>query len=153
MPDTVTVASKLQNGLVLQLYKMVPTREPLPGGGTRETKRAEKVHQPITIAGCAVFRGVDLAEREPKVLTGGYALTHGVDAEFFAEWLRQNADADIVRNKLVFAHATDTAGQAKEHAALKSGAEPLEVPRHRGEKVTDQRIVKSAGSIQTADVK
>ena len=119
----------------------------------REVKRAVKVGEPVTICGCAVYRGP--GDPPPVApIVGGYALTHNVDADFFSTWLEQNKDSDLVRNRLVFAHAKPdlATGQAKEQAEVRSGLEPLAVPAS-GEKVKDPRVAKSIGSVLTADVK
>jgi hypothetical protein len=152
--STVTVASKLQSGLILQLWKMEPHREPAAGGTTREVKRAVKLGTAVTVAGCATYRGV--GDPAPKCqIIGGYALTPGVDEDFFAEWLKQNADADVVKNRLIFAHEKPdhATGMAKEQAALKSGAEPIAVGAP-GEKIRDPRVAKAGiRGLVTADVK
>lgn len=71
-------------------------------------------------------------------LEGGYALTPGIPADFWAEWLAQNKDNPIVVNKTIFASDTRDAieGLADDHKEFRSGFEPL-VPD------TDPRIPKS----------
>src|SRR5262245_49212701 len=96
---TVTVACKLPHGLVLKLYEMVPHDEPVLGGGTRTSQIAQVTnHPPVVLKGY-------LAAGRPRILGGktGYALTHGVNREFFEEWLRQNADLPAVKQRLIFA--------------------------------------------------
>jgi hypothetical protein len=48
-----------------------------------------------------------------------------VPADFWAKWLEQNREGALVRNGMVFAHGSDTAGMAREYRDMKSGLEPL----------------------------
>lgn len=119
---TVTVACKVPNGMVLQLYDFEDVSEPIMGGGWRTVKKAKKVGNPVKVRGPALAVGAPVYKR----IAGGYGLTEGVPAEFFAKWLEQNRDADYVLNKMIFAHSSDTVGMAKEHRATRSGYEPLD---------------------------
>ncbi len=129
MPGTVTVACKLPNGLVLQLFQMEDYDEPLLAGGYRRVKRARPetkdgfTHK-VKLNGCARRIGRD----SPHEIRNGVGLTFGVDADFFDEWLKRNADADFVRKGLVFAQtkAREVEAQARDHRTLKSGFEPLD---------------------------
>ncbi|MDG4874187.1 hypothetical protein P9273_03625 [Mesorhizobium sp. WSM4935] len=127
MSATVTVACKLPHGLVLRLHKMEDVNEPTAGGGFRKVKRAQVVGEPVTIKGYS--RPFDRrTEQAPAAVTSSYALTRGVDADFFKAWLDQNKDLDAVKNNLIWAHDdTDMVeGFIKEHAAQKSGFEPVD---------------------------
>ena len=98
MPGTVTVACKIPNGLELRL----PSREP------------------VVLKGPAVPYGT------PPVDAGtGYALTFGVDEEFFGEWMKRNAEMDLVKKRFVFAHAKPESAQslAREMKDLTTGLE------------------------------
>jgi hypothetical protein len=120
---TVTVACKLPHGLVLRLFAMEDHDEPVMGGGTKTVKRAIAIGDPVTIHGVATPFG-----QVPKApIVGGFALTAGVDAEFFAAWLKQNAKSAVVRNGLIFGHEKPETAQKKaaEMADLRSGLEPL----------------------------
>eukprot|EP01037_Dinobryon_pediforme_P023421 gene23421-24867_t len=122
--DTVTVACKIPNGLQLRVFKTEDVEEAVLGGGTRTVKRATQVGDIVKIHGPASPFGV--APKAP--IAGGYALTHNVPAEFFAEWMKQNADSDLVRNGLIFASAKPdtTTGWAKERESVRSGLEPID---------------------------
>ncbi len=132
-PKTVNVACKLPNGLILHLDKLEEVTETVPGG-SRTVKRAVPLPERVTINGTAIKRG----EMPAFVIKGGYAITQNVDGEFWDEWLKQNAESDLVKNKLIFAHgsAQHVAGQANELKDLKSGLQPLKP----GERGTDGRI-------------
>jgi hypothetical protein len=144
LPDsgTVTVACKLPNGLILRLFEMQRTEELVMGGGVREVDKAFLTdHEPVVLKGCAAPFG------SPIVTIGGYALTQNVDAQYFAEWLRQNSDSDIVRNRLVFAQATrdHVEGMAAEQEEVKSGLHPLTKSEDGGdERDPNRRKVKTA---------
>ncbi len=139
----VTVACKLPHGMRLRLFKMVEGNENVSGNNTRTIKRAEQVGPDVVIKGVAVEHGKE------KVLTGGYALTPGVDKEFMDEWLKQNEQHEAVKNGLIFVSASrdEAEGKAEEQKALKSGLEPLDMTMvKRGERMVaaDPRMPRSA---------
>lgn len=130
MGDTVTVACKIPNGLLLRVFDMVSSQEPVLGGGMRETRTAVQKGEQVKVSGPAIPRGPDLNEQVMEglpQLAGGYALTHGVDADFFETWLEQNKDSDVVKNGLIFAHSkpADARAESKEKTDVRSGLEPL----------------------------
>lgn len=130
---TVVVASKLPFDLVIRICDFTTKLEPVVGGGSREVRVAVPRAESVTIRGNAVPVGV-----APTVqMEGGYALTQGVPAAFFAEWLEQNKNTDLVKNKVIFAHGkmTNAVAEAKEHAELKTGLERLD-PDKPAPKVT-----------------
>jgi hypothetical protein len=63
------------------------------------------------------------------------------------EWMRQNADLDVVKNGLIFVAPSrgDGRDRAEEHADVKTNVEPLAMPMRRGEKVTDKRVLAMGG--------
>lgn len=121
--EKVTVACKLPHGMRLRLFKMVDGHENVAGNTVRSIKRAEQVGPDVVLKGTAVEFGKE------KPLTAGFALTSGVDKEFFDEWMRQNSEHDAVKNHLIFAASTRDAveGEATEHKKQKSGLEPLDM--------------------------
>lgn len=117
----ITVACKLPNGLILKLFEMRDTEELVMGGGVRTVSKAFQMDRtPVELTGSR-------SASQSILHIGGYALTPNVDAQFFAEYLRQNYDSDIVQNRLIFAHESrdHIEGQAKDAAEVKSGLEPL----------------------------
>ena len=123
MAGTVTVACKLPNGLQLQLQQMREFNEAVMGGGVRTVQRAERVGAVVTIRGFARRFG-----EEGAPMQGGYALTPGVDAEFFATWMKQNAEHPAVEAGLIFASEKtgDVDRFTRENAKLLSGLEPTD---------------------------
>lgn len=119
----VTVACKLPHGLRLRIFKMVDSNENVAGNTLRTVKRAEQVGEEVVIKGAAVEHGKD------KALTDGFALTPGVDKEFWDEWLAQNKDAAYVKSGMIFAAPTRDAveGEAGERKDQRSGLEPLDM--------------------------
>jgi hypothetical protein len=88
-------------------------------------KHAVKKGEPIKLAGSVLHFG-----RIPEYpMPGGYSLTQ-VPVDFWEEWCRQNADADVLANKIIFACDTPdkAADQAREQhrAKIKSGFEPID---------------------------
>lgn len=94
---TVTVACKLPNGLNLG--------------------KLHGADQPDVI-----LRGTN-----HHLAVGGYGLTHGVDADAFAKWLKDHSFMHAVKNNLIFAHEKPAGARAMagEMADVKSGLEPL----------------------------
>ncbi len=127
MPDTVSVGCKIPNGLMLQLYRVETYDEQLMAGGTRKAKRAIPEGLPVKLNGCARRVGKDM----PHQILMGAGITHGVDADFFNEWVRRNADSDVVKKGLVFSQTKpgEIEAQVKDHRTLKSGMEPID-PRN-----------------------
>lgn len=137
--EKVTVACKIPNGMVLQLYDMENRVEPSPGG-PKTVPVAVKRDAPVKVRGPALPFGVFPRSFQ---IESGYALTPGVDREFFEEWLKQHADSDAVLNHLIFAETTEdrARGKAREMAAMRSGMEPLDMTTTdaRG-KIADPRV-------------
>lgn len=122
----VTVACKIPAGLRLQLCHRVEFTENTMNG-PRSAVRYDRVGEQIIIRGPAAPIGQAPRGYTPPILVGGYALTPNVPADFWDAWLAQNKDSLMVRNRMVFAmpSANRAIGEAKEHAALRSGLEPL----------------------------
>lgn len=139
---TCTVACKIPNGLILELYEMVEGTESAPAG-SRKVKKAVPTGPRVHIRGPALPVGVRLPKNAPAI-AGGYALTPGVDADFFAKWMEQHKDADVVKNNLIFAHEQPAHAQAKaeEQEAVESGMEPID---------PENLKKRGFGSIQTAE--
>ena len=112
MPGTVTVACKLPNGLHLEKIdahgvrtRIVTLRGPMQPWGTFSP---------------------DIAH--------GVGLTHGVDADFFAAWMKEHADYAPVKAGLIFAAAKpeEVLAQARDRESTRTGYEPLrqeDIPR------------------------
>ena len=71
-------------------------------------------------------------------MSGGYALTHGVDKDFWEAWVRQHAKAPYVLSGMIMAYEKpdSIAGATRERAGELSGLEPLD-PKG------DQRVPRS----------
>jgi len=149
---TVTVACKLPNGLLIQLFEPYSVQVPILGGGTREELRHRRVGETYHIRGpIAPFGQVPKTE-----IAAGYALNTGVPRDLWEKWLEQNADSDLVRNKIVFAHgaAGDARDEAKEHEKTKTGIEPLDtsfVQKGDRKVMADSRIRALGGGIEPGD--
>lgn len=121
--ETVTVACKCPNGLILRIFKMDDFAEPVMGGGFRTVPRATQIGQQVVIRGPAIPWGV-----VPSFpIVGGYALTEGVPADFWDTWLEQNKDTDMVTNRQIYAEerVTFVKGMAKDQSDIRSGLEPM----------------------------
>lgn len=122
----VTVACKMPNGLVLQVWDIENYQEPMPGGMMRDATRRVKCKKfaPITL-NPARRR---MMEEEPSYrIIGGYAMTENVPAELWSRWLRDNQDSDIVKNGLIcaFEKADSSVSEAKNRRDVRSGLEPV----------------------------
>jgi hypothetical protein len=127
----VTVASKLPMNIELQLCQ--PRTAAVTGqfGSVKETVhvRVGEIH---VIRGTAypvgqTPKGFPRRQAMIEDEAGGYALTPKVPAEFWAEWLKQNADTDMVRNGIIKAQPDleSLEADAAEHAKVDCGLGPL----------------------------
>jgi hypothetical protein len=152
---TVVVCCKIPNGLQLQLQRDMEKWDDERGGPVKRTYKI-KSGAIYYVAGPAYPQGGKPKNfpREPMV-EGGYALTPGVPAEFWEEWLRQNRLAPYVQptdgaeHGMIFAYPskTDAIAAAREQEKLMSGLEPLstEVDEKTG-RLTDPRMPRSMNS-------
>ena len=123
MPGTICVACKLPHGLKLQLQAPTDIKENTIFG-PRESKQWFRIPgKVVTIQGFA-----HQANKAPNApLKHGFALTHGVDADFFEEWMKQNRDSDVVQNGFIFASAKepDAVAHARDYKDERCGFEPI----------------------------
>lgn len=127
----VTVASKLTHKLEIQLCRPRVLTETGQYGRSEQTifHKVGEVH----ILNGTGFPAGTLPKgfpRRPSMIEdvgGGYALTPGIPADFFAEWLVQNAETDMVRNGLILASSNmeDLEAEAAEHAKMDCGLQPM----------------------------
>jgi hypothetical protein len=170
---TCTVASKLQGDLLLRVFDWIETPEQILGGGSRIVKVGKACPGDVLIKGVSQYRGLGVQRNLNPTFTkrglviptdvdidliGGYRLTRNVNKEFFETWLAQNADADMVQNKLIFCFPdkSDAVACAKEHAKTESGFEPLNLAMSPGEPHPDRRVprpTKNLLGIEAADRK
>jgi hypothetical protein len=139
--ETVTIACKIPNGLLLRVFRRVPHQVPVLGGGVREEMKAEMIGEPVHVHGPAAPFGAF-----PKApVAGGFALTQNVSKEFWELWLEQNASHPAVKNGLIYATSSSHAeGAAKERKDLLTGFEPLDVESGNDPRVP-RRIKKDDG--------
>lgn len=125
--STVVVACKIPTGLELQLCHKTDWTEETPSG-SRDRFRWDRGGPTVRIRGTAYPAGATpRGFPERPQMAGGYALTYGVDREFFETWMEQNKLNPIVVSNMVFAfdRSNDTKAQAKEFKDIRSGLEPL----------------------------
>jgi len=128
LPGTVTVACKLPSGLVLQLFRMEDHDEPLMSGGFRTVQRAVPLNgKQVKLNGSARRHNKDA----DHTIVAGAGLTYNVDADFFAEWQKQNAGAPYASQVYASVKSGDPEAWAKEHRAMLTGFE-----RHNPDKPT-----------------
>ncbi len=141
--STVTVCCGLPGGLVARLFTFEDVRVPhaaSPSGWITERRSKE-------VARCefvgAVVKPAPGAPTLPAARVG-YGLTFNVDESFWAKWLEQNKDSDLVRNRIVFAHRKRDAarGEAKERetGGARTGFEPMNMSPAPAGKHADGRI-------------
>ncbi len=121
---SVTVACKLPAGLKLRVFDMIETQEPVMGGGSRTVKVARENPKSVTVKGWS--HPQNMAPNAPIV--EGFALTPNVDKDVWDAWLKDNADSDVVKNGLIFAHekAGGAEAESKDKKSLRSGLERLD---------------------------
>lgn len=151
----ITVACKYPPGLILRIFRHEKAQTTGPGG-VREEMVPVMVGDPIAINGPAAETG----KHSRHETAGGFALTHGVDAEVFGEWMRQNASSDMVRNGLIFSASDRNSARdrAEDHKDTRTNVEPLNMATKKNEQgkdvVQDVRVSREVGNkIQTSDLK
>lgn len=96
--------------------------------GPRLIKQFFKTGKIVTIRGTAYPSGTPpLGFPEKPEMRNGYAITHGVDADFFEEWMSQNALAPYVLSGMVcgFERIDDLIGFTEERKDVLSGLQPV----------------------------
>lgn len=135
--DKVTVLCKHPSGVIMRLFRMVEHTNIVNGKTYSEAEQTDDT--PVRLNGTATPFGMPTG----IMIVGGYALTSGVDAGFFHEWMKQNKDHPMVKNNLIKAMPNDNDARAlaQEFSATRSGLESL-IPD------TDPRIPRR---VKTAD--
>ena len=125
--DTVSIALKLPNGLVLQAYEMVQSREQSPSG-FRDVPLAKAVGEPFTLHGAELPRGTSRPLDLEYLVIGGFAITPGCPRDLWENWYAANRDSHLVRAGLIFmvTDGRDARAEAKSRAAIESGFEPID---------------------------
>lgn len=142
MAGTVTVGCKLPCGYVIEVFKFEAFQEPVMGGGTRTVQRAIKIPgRSVTLNGFAR----QLNKPVTHDIRFGVGLTHGVDADLFAQWLEQHKDDDLVKGGFIFANlkSSEVDAQAKDRLSLLSGleaADPNNLPKEFKGKVATTTV-------------
>lgn len=148
---TVTVACKIETGVILQICRPMTTKVPSgrPGEMIEHTQ-----NYPM---------GPKIAVRGPKLpygmlpnfkIVGGFALTPGVPEEFWEHWLEQHKNDPMVENGLIYAHSREDylEDYANDHASVKSGMQGLDISVDGKGQLTDKRIPRRRDmKIETAD--
>lgn len=126
--ETVTVACKLPNGVILQNCVMEDRREPMMGGGFKEVKRARRLPETYKVNGSAFNTELLRSGDVPYTVVAGFGITPGIPKEFWERWLDANRDTDLVKGGFIFAHVSESDARryASEHVGLKSGLEPID---------------------------
>jgi hypothetical protein len=95
--------------------------------------------------------------RRPLMTEGdaGYALTYNIPADFWEQWLDQNKDTDMVRNRLIYAVATlDEACEiAAENKDVDSGLGPLVENDRRNPQPLHSAISKVTMDVESMDAR
>lgn len=156
---TVTVACKCPTGLHLRIFKWVVDRGTRPAVGEEQPKIAveDGNYKPVKING--PHRYYFPGPAPEFAISGGYAITTGVDRDWWEKWLEQNKESAIVVNKLIWALPTEqeVIREARNLKEIKSGFEPLvigEKPVGRGESLGGKgNIQVGAAAEEMANVK
>jgi hypothetical protein len=141
---TVIVCCKIEGGLKLQLQrklnKFEDSREgPKPMSYNVFSGKAHYVHGPAYPRG-VVPKGFPSA----PPIEGGFAMTFGIPADFWEQWLEQNEKADFVTSGMIFAASSieDAKAEAVEKQAIRSGLEPISTDEDKNGRMVDPRLPK-----------
>jgi hypothetical protein len=124
----VTVACKVPVvGLDLEMCRETEFREEV-NGAVRDRKRWDRTGQVIRVRGTGYPAGTPpVGYPSRPEMAGDYALTRGVDRDFWVEWRKQNAKNPLVINGLLIAHEDmdRVVGEAKELREVPTGLGPI----------------------------
>ncbi len=95
------------------------------------------VAKSTVVVGCKLPHGlhldlngkrVTLAGLNSTEIIGGHGITHGVDKDFFDNWMVLNASHPAVKNEFIFAHeqAASVAAKANDHKKELTGFEGID---------------------------
>jgi hypothetical protein len=142
---TYFVACRHLGGLIIQSYAPMKEMEPVIGGGQREVTRYRTTGAQFKLNG--PLRA--LKEMNPHAIgMTGYAMTEGVPADLWEEWMRHNAESALVKNHMVFGHERRDAveGWAREHKGVVHNFEPVNVSLV-GNRIQDPRARRTAQNV------
>jgi hypothetical protein len=149
---TVTVACKIASGLALQLQTQQPRIVDTPKGPEKVMfwVKAGKVYY---VHGPAYPTSPPPGYPPAPLIVGGYALTPGIPADFWEQWLEQNKLADYVlppegaEHGMIYAMPSmeDAVAVAKEQSTLLSGMEPLSQDKDKDGRLIDPRVPRPLG--------
>jgi hypothetical protein len=154
LSGTVTVACKIPMGLKLQLQHKMQRPTPTGRGMENDFQMID-----VNVYGGPVYHvfgpavpamgGVPGGYILPKFIEGGYALTDGIPAAFWATWVEQHKLSDFVVNGMIFAYdAASTKAASREQAERTSGLEPISQEIDAKGRMKDRRIPKPlSGSV------
>ena len=138
--NTVTVACKLPNGLILRVFDMVETSEVVQGG-YRDVKIARPRPEQFEVRGNAIPIGVP--NFPVPEMADGFAITRGCPKELWDLWEEQNKHSHLVQKGLIFSSSSINAlrDEIKNRRDLKSGLEPID-PEHPERFAPDTRSIR-----------
>jgi len=149
LSGNVTVACKIPQGMRLQLQHKQRTLVPT---GLTGRSNAYKWEESLVYGGPVyhVFGPSMPAQGGqpdgyilPHALEGGYALTRGIPAAFWATWMEQHKRADYVTNKMIFAYdEASVKAKPRGHAELTSGIQPVSREIDAQGRLKDRRVPK-----------
>jgi hypothetical protein len=128
-------------GAILSVYEWRDEVEPTAAGGTRSVKRAVEIEDKRIVLKGPAQPGTAAGTINPSNTASGYGLTHGVDREVWVQWLADNKNSPLIRNRIIFAadNPERAADESRELQDIRSGLEPIAVPAP-GERIMDRRI-------------
>jgi len=159
--DTVTVACKLGNGLILRTFRPEQITQPVIGGGARDVKHFVPDGRQYIINGNQAPYAKPLIDAEGNAIMQeqSFALTPNIPRDFWELWLEQNKDAPYVKNGLIFASPKplEVRAMAKANRDQRTGLEPIDMhpdsgdPR-QGPRRRQRHKAGALSSLDTADV-
>jgi hypothetical protein len=146
----VIVCSKLPHDLELQLQKLETAEVPGRHGPVPQT--SARRFGPIYIARGTAYPAGQVPEGYPNRpdKANGYACTYNIPVDFWREWVAQNAETEMVANRVIYAEEDlDAACEvAKENTDVDSGLGPL---NPKGDRRDPKPINGAVSKIQPAD--
>lgn len=124
MSKVVSVGCKLPQGALLEVGIKV-----IPGGIIKGEK-----YKAVKLNGANQHAVIEGPLRTPSPAHLRPGITHGVDAEFMAQWMKEHRDTNLVKNHLIFVETEQASAvaHAEELATERTGLEPVDPSKHPG---------------------
>ena len=151
---TVIVASKIPHDIIVQLYQ--PCKRQVQGrfGPHEESFRVPTGKQYLIRGTSRPVGAIPKGYPAAPDMEEGYALTSNIPADFWEQWIYDNRDTDMVRNRVIFAVGDRASAKdiARENTKVRSGLDPLDMSAGTPDPRAPRPITTQIEPLKTAEI-